>query len=98
MFKYIILIIIIIILYIVFWTPYPFVWLLRSKKEVEREKGPNNIEEIKEGIHILPNLPYPSKYPQATYDLYLPKNQPIKHMIVWVHGGSFISGDSRRCV
>ena len=95
MLKYIILIIIIIILYIVFWTPYPFVWLLRSKKEVEREKGPNNIEEIKEEIHILPNLPYPSKYPQATYDLYLPKNQPIKHMIVWVHGGSFISGDSR---
>ena len=44
MFKYIILIIIIIILYIVFWTPYPFVWLLRSKKEVEREKGPHNIE------------------------------------------------------
>lgn len=95
MFKYIIILIIVVIVYILFWTPYPFVWLLRSKHEEEKEKGPHNIEEIKEGVHILPNLPYPSAYPQATYDLYLPKNQTMKHMIVWVHGGSFISGTSR---
>lgn len=69
MFKYIMIIILILIvvgIYFVFWTPYPFVWLLRSKKEEQKEKGPQNIEDIKEGVHILPNLPYPSKYPQAT--------------------------------
>ena len=98
MFKYIMIIILILIvvgIYLIFWTPYPFVWLLRSKKEEQKEKAPQNIEDIKEGVHILPNLPYPSKYPQATYDLYLPKNKSIKHLIVWVHGGSFIAGTSQ---
>lgn len=94
MFIYSVGLLIIILLYIAFLTPYPFVWLLKSKKEEMRDKSPENIEVIKEGISVVTNLSYPSKYPQATYDLYVPKNSPIKTLIVWVHGGSFIAGTS----
>lgn len=89
----VIAIVILIAVYIFVWTPYPFVWMLRSKKEASREKGPENIKEIKERITIQKGLSYPSKYPKATYDLYLPKKE-VKHVVVWVHGGSFIAGTS----
>lgn len=80
-------------IYIAKFTPYPFVWLLRSKKEPPREKGPETIEEIRSRIHIEKALSYPSNYPKATFDLYLPAKKP-KALLVWVHGGSFIAGSS----
>lgn len=90
----ILLIIVCIIMYILILTPYPFVWLLRSKKEEITEKGPHNIKEIKEGLIIKTNLPYPSAYPQSTFDFYYDPLTPVKQVIVWVHGGSFIAGSS----
>lgn len=94
MLKYVILIILLIVIYICFLTPYPFVWLLKSKKEEITNKSPKNIEDILKKTISIKNLPYDSKYPQATFDLYLPQDKKVKTMIVWVHGGSFISGSS----
>lgn len=86
--------ILLLIVYILILTPYPFVWLLRSKKEEQVEKGPKNINEIKTGLIIKTNLPYPSQSPQSTFDFYYDPLTPLRHVIVWVHGGSFISGTS----
>lgn len=90
----ILIVVIAILVYILLFTPYPFVWLLRSKKEEHKEKGPKNIQEIKDGLIIETNLPYPSCYPQSTFDFYYDPTQPIKQLIIWVHGGSFIAGSS----
>lgn len=81
-----------ILLWGLFWTPYPFVMLLRSKKEAHREKGPEHIKEIRERIIIKTKEHYPSKYPNHTFDFYA--NDKPKSILVWVHGGSFISGTS----
>ena len=90
----IIITILLFFVYIFVLTPYPFVWLLRFKKEEQTEKGPKNINEIKTGLIIKTNLPYPSAYPQSTFDFYYDPLTPVRHVIVWVHGGSFISGTS----
>ena len=66
----IIITILLFFVYIFVLTPYPFVWLLRFKKEEQTEKGPKNINEIKTGLIIKTNLPYPSAYPQSTFDFY----------------------------
>lgn len=94
MMIYLIAFLSIVVIYVLFLTPYPFVWLLRSKKGKSRNKSPDNIEEIKDRVFIQKNLPYPSIYPQATYDLYLPKNKSVENIIVWVHGGFFVTGTS----
>ena len=90
----IIITILLLLIYILVFTPYPFVWLLRSKKEEQTNKEPENINEIKAGLIIKTNLPYPSVYPQSTFDFYYDPHQPVQHVIIWVHGGSFISGTS----
>ncbi|WP_028044099.1 alpha/beta hydrolase [Candidatus Stoquefichus massiliensis] len=90
----IIITIVLLLMYIFIFTPYPFVWLLRSKKEEQTEKEPENIDEIKAGLIIKTNLPYPSAYPQSTFDFYYDPHQPVQHVIVWVHGGAFIAGSS----
>ncbi len=94
MVQTLLIVFVLILIYILFWTPYPFVWFLRSKKEAIVDKGPENIEQIKQKVEIYTNLSYPSSYPQATYDLYVPKKQEIRALIVWAHGRSFISGTS----
>lgn len=81
--------------YIVFGTPYPFVWLLKSQKEEHREKGPDGIEKLRQMTSIEENLSYPSKYPNATFDVYQGNDVEAKRILIWVHGGSFISGTSK---
>lgn len=90
---FLVIVFILILFWFICFTPYPFVWLLRSKKEEPRDKSPENIEEIKEDLILQKNQKYQSKYPNATYDLYMPK-MSSKHLILWVHGGAFISGTS----
>lgn len=82
-----------VIAYLLLATPYPFVWLLRSKKEEPREKGPEDIAAIKQRTLSEKGLRYPSRYPKATYDCYEPTKE-IRHVLVWLHGGSFIAGSS----
>lgn len=88
-------ILIIVILWFVCMTPWPFVLLLRHKKEEPREKGRSDQKQIEEHLTIKKGLPYPSTYPSATYDVYYDPNTPAKRVMVWVHGGAFIAGDSR---
>lgn len=87
-------ILIIAILWFLFWTPYPFILLLRRKEEEPREKGRPDQKEIEQGLIIRKGIAYPSKYPLATYDLYYEQGTQPKRVLVWVHGGSFISGSS----
>ena len=82
------------VLWVLFFTPYPFVWLLRSKKEEPRDKGRADLGDIEEGMIIRKGLRYGSSYPNATYDLYYKPNRVAKRVVIWVHGGSFISGSS----
>lgn len=91
---YLSVIVVIVILYLAFFTPYPFVWFLRSRKGSKRTKSPENIQVYLETITIEKNLKYPSIYPQNTYDVYRPKEGPLKGLVVWLHGGSFIGGTS----
>ena len=86
---------IIAILWFVCMTPWPFVLLLRHKKEEPREKGRSDQKQIEEHLTIKKGLPYPSSYPSATYDVYYDPKTPAKRILVWVHGGAFIAGDSR---
>lgn len=39
---------------------------------------------------------YPSKYANATYDIYMPKDTSNKYpVMLWVHGGAFVGGDKK---
>ena len=91
---YVFLMISIFLFYIIFFTPYPFVWMIRRDKGSKRSKSPENIEEIKAQVDITLGLKYPSKFHLNTYDLYLPKEKPNKTFIIWLHGGSFVAGTS----
>lgn len=86
------IIILILVVWFLFFTPYPFVFLLRRQKDEKREKGPNHIADIRSRIQIACDLNYPSKYPNHTFDLYYGKAP--KRILVWIHGGSFIGGTS----
>lgn len=83
------------VLYLLFLTPYPFVWLAKRQKEEHREKGPEGIEELRSRTQIEEDVRYPSKYPNATFDYYQAKQIEPKRILVWVHGGSFIAGTSK---
>lgn len=87
-------VLIIVILWFVLMTPWPFVLLLRHKKEEPREKGRSDQKQIEEHLIIKKGLPYPSAYPSATYDIYYDPKISAKRILVWVHGGAFIAGDS----
>lgn len=80
--------------YITFLTPYPFVWLLRCQKDGVVDKSPENIVDIHTRVTSLKDIPYPSHYPNATFDLYFAKDVVAKSVVIWIHGGSFISGTS----
>lgn len=82
------------ILYFLFFTPYPFVLLLKLHKEEKKEKGPENIQELSAQTHMEKDISYPSSYPNHTYDYYQHKTMPPTCILIWVHGGSFIAGTS----
>lgn len=88
---YVFILIFLVLIYILFFTPYPFVWLLRSKKSSSTEKGPENIKEIKNTLTIELGNKVNSK---LDYDMYLPKDKNFTDVIVWLHGGAFVAGDS----
>lgn len=46
-------------------------------------------------VEVLRDLEYPSASPANTFDLYLPRSAEAGALplVVWVHGGSFVSGD-----
>lgn len=83
-----------ILLYILFLTPYPFVYLLRRQKDEVVDKSPENIEDVRSRVTSIKDIVYPSKYPNATFDLYVNKNVQAKSVVIWIHGGSFIGGTS----
>lgn len=80
--------------YVLLWTPYPFVWLLRHQKEDHHNKAPDTIDEIRKDVIIQKSFVYPSNYPNNTYDLYVPKEKQATHVLIWIHGGAFIAGTS----
>lgn len=91
---YLLLVVSIFLIYIIFFTPYPFVWKIRSDKGSGRLKSPPNIKEIKDQVNITLGLKYHSIFRLNTYDLYQPKEKPNKTFIIWLHGGSFVAGTS----
>lgn len=84
-----------IVVYVCFFTPYPFVWLVKRQKEEQREKGPNGIQELRKHTIIEEDAAYPSAYPNHTYDYYQAEKGTPKQILVWIHGGSFIAGTSK---
>lgn len=80
--------------YICVYTPYPFVLLLRHQKEEHKNKAPDHIEELKQHVRLQTACTYPSRYPNHTYDLYMPNDKKASHVLIWIHGGAFIAGTS----
>lgn len=91
--KYIILLLIIFITVIYFSLNKIFVYFLRSDKGESIDKSPNDIEEVKSRLKIIKDSKYISKYEKSNYDLYIPKKANNLPIIIWLHGGAFISGD-----
>lgn len=91
---YILLSILALVLYLIFFTPYPFVWMIRRQKSSGRSKSPENIDALREKVNISLGLTYPSKYKKNTYDVYDPKYTKADTTILWLHGGSFVAGNS----
>lgn len=57
---------------------------------------PEDYDRYVAGVTVAKDLPYPSTLPENRFDLYLPKGAAPAHslpLVLWVHGGSFISGD-----
>ncbi|MFC0234037.1 alpha/beta hydrolase [Vagococcus entomophilus] len=79
-------------------SPKPFVhWLARTPQLTETPPSPKNIQIYTSQVTQLKNLTYPSKYKENKLDIYLPKKETSKKypVILWVHGGAFITGDKK---
>ncbi|MDY0278152.1 MAG: alpha/beta hydrolase [Acholeplasma sp.] len=49
---------------------------------------------IKDDIEMYKDLEYPSKYGENKLDIYFSKtSETAKPVIIWIHGGAFVSGD-----
>lgn len=93
--KMITIIVLLFFVYLLFFTPYPFVLYLRSKKNTVRSKSPADIADIYMKIKKEPGLTYISKFRNNTYDSYTPIEKNEDTLIIWLHGGAFVSGNSR---
>lgn len=55
---------------------------------------PDDYEEIKAKVRVIPDLSYGSAYKKGTLDIIAPKEFSGKlPLILWVHGGAFLGGD-----
>ena len=81
----------------IFYSPWPAVWLIRSRKDGPLSV-PEDFEAQTKGVAVKKDLSYPSSLGKNRFDLYLPPKAMTDHppgapLIVWVHGGAFVAGD-----
>lgn len=77
-------------------SPTPVAMYVRELfKENPIATEPENYAEIQAKVDVTYDLEYPSDYKKNQYDLYLPrkKDEKVKPLIFWVHGGAFVAGD-----
>lgn len=79
-------------------TPNPIAHLTRigfsgGEEGVVYGRHPDYVN-MQENIRIEKDLSYPSKYEQANFDAYYPKDTTQSYpVLLWVHGGAFVGGD-----
>lgn len=79
-------------------SPKPFThWLARTPQLTALPPSPKDIRTYTSQVTQLKNLTYPSKYKENKLDIYFPKKQTPKKkpVILWAHGGAFITGDKK---
>lgn len=81
---------------VLFVSPKPFLWLLDKQiPEMPNYSPPINFGEIENSVETKKNMAYDSNYSNSYYDIYLPKGNKSPSIIVFFHGGGFISGDKK---
>lgn len=91
---FIYILIILFVLNILFFTPYPFIWMVRMQKPSGISKSPDDIDTMAEKVEVTLDIEYPSIYKRNTFDHYKPISNDNGTYIVWLHGGAFISQNS----
>lgn len=52
--------------------------------------------QMENAVNVKKDLPYESAYENASYDLYMPKDDSKRYpLLLWVHGGAFVGGDKK---
>ncbi|MFT8704425.1 alpha/beta hydrolase [Bifidobacterium aquikefiricola] len=82
-------------------SPWPSALIFRRAFESGNVQKPRGYAAAQKAVAIESSLTYPSQYQRNDFDLYLPKSskdatasaEVSLPIIVWVHGGGFISGD-----
>lgn len=75
-------------------TPNALVWYLRHNSSLNGTvEVAAQVEAAASQVNIRANVPYPSRYPDHTLDVYSPVDGHAHPTLFWVHGGGFISGD-----
>lgn len=82
-------------------SPWPSALIFRRAFEAGNVQKPRGYAAARRAVSMRSNLIYPSRYQRNDFDLYLPKlSKDAKSasvqslpIIVWVHGGGFITGD-----
>jgi len=76
------------------FSPRPVSFMIRAAFMKSPAVAPDHYDEIKTQVEVVKNASYPSKYPDNTADVYIPKDQEGPFPVVlWVHGGAFVGGD-----
>ena len=80
------------------FTPWPSAWLIRYAFEKDAERTNLMLEKhVPEGISEILDVQYDTKDEDAKLDIYFPTEiKTYLPMIVWVHGGGWISGDKQQ--
>jgi len=62
------------------------------------QRRPQGPPPLPEGVRALRDVEYaPGGGPSQSLDLYLPKSARPLPLIIWIHGGAWLSGDKERC-
>jgi len=83
-----------VLLCFLFISPKPIMTLIKTRTpSMPGYSAPSNFAVIEKLSRSHSNVPYQSNYSNSTYDLYIPKGKKHPPIVVFFHGGGFITGD-----
>ncbi|WP_086315519.1 hypothetical protein A5821_003004 [Enterococcus sp. 7F3_DIV0205] len=79
---------------LLFISPVPFLNVVKSRTpKLPGYTPPHNFSQLKNDSYTEKNISYNSSFTNNKYDIYIPKRKSNPPIVVFFHGGGFITGD-----